>query len=160
MNFVVTFEKWTFVWKQLSWVNSRRNGIKSTFEQIFLFLWVSRPAVIQDSNSRDESPLVGGEWRTSVRQLAETASKASRLKDKPFFLMEEEYVALDCFFCSCVKWRNQKTSFYSEASFSSALPSWFEAWILCKRLQKLLPILPRGTGPSHLQHNRCICGSN
>lgn len=55
--------------------------------------------MIHDLNRKDESLTIGDEWRISVCQLSETNFKtAYLLKDMSFFLMEKEYVALDCFF--------------------------------------------------------------
>lgn len=81
--------------------------------------------MIHDLNRRDESLTIGDKWRISVCQFSETGFKTScLLKDTSFFLMEEEYVALGCFFDHVPdELEEPKSSFYNEASLASALPS-------------------------------------
>lgn len=62
-------------------------------------------------------------------QFSETDFKIlCLLKDTSFFHVEEEHIALDCFFDPVSdEVEEPKNCFYSEASFASALPSWLYA---------------------------------
>lgn len=77
----------------------------------YIFLWVSHPVMIHDLNRRAEGLTIGDEWRISVSSVRHLKTSCL-LKDTTFFLMEKEYITLDCFFlimCQ-MSWRNQKIS--------------------------------------------------
>lgn len=80
--------------------------------------------MIHDSNRKDESLTIGDEWRISVVSSVKLILRHRLLKDTSFFLMEEEYVALNCIFNHVPdEVEEPKNSFYSEASFAYALPN-------------------------------------
>lgn len=123
------------------------------------FLGVSNPVMIHDLNRRDESLTIGDEWRISVVSSVRLILRHCLLKDTSFFHMEEEYVALDCFFWSCVRWGGGTKKLLLQWSIicfciTKLIVCLNSVWRASRMtLQRLLPILSWSTGPSYLQNN-------
>lgn len=136
---------------------------KSTFEQIFFFLWVSHPVMIHDLNRRDESLTIGDKWRISVCQFSETDFKNIMFVKR--YILLPYGGGIRCtwlLFWSCARWGGGTKKFLLQWSIigfciTKLIVCLNSVWRASRMtLQRPFPILPWSTGPSYLQHNRYL----